>query len=73
MGGSDFLLMLLGVVLLVLGFLWEHRGVVAVVLVLMALGDIALNVGSAAEALSQIHRLLDSERRGREKQDSEFY
>ncbi len=54
-------------------FLWEHRGVVAVLLVLMALGDIGLNVGSAADALWQIHRLLDGERRAREKIESGPY
>ena len=69
---SDFLWMLFGIVVVVLGFLWDHRGVVAVVLVLMALGDIAYNIGSAAEALWQIHRLLDGERRARDKLENDF-
>ncbi len=66
---GDLFLAVIGIVFIVIEFLWEHRGVVAVLLALMALVNIGSGVGSAAEALWQIHGLLDGERRAREKLD----
>lgn len=70
---GDLFLAVLGVAFAVIEFLWEHRGVVAVLLVLMSLGYIGNEVGSAAEALWKIHGLLDAERRAREKLDTGPY
>jgi hypothetical protein len=72
MSGGDDLTILYGFALVVLDFLLENRGGVAVVVGLILLGGTMNNCASAAEALWRIHGLLDEERQAREKPDDEF-
>jgi hypothetical protein len=73
MNPSDLFWTVAGLILIVIEFVWDHRGVVAVVLVLITLVDIARSVGAAATALWEIDRVLDGERRARDRPESDRY